>query len=72
MLGKIKYYNSERGFGFIIPDDPNESEDLFFHVRNTSGREPQKGDEVSYDVMEGRRGAEGCDVVVTRSANPES
>lgn len=33
MTGTIKYYNTDRGFGFIRPDD--EPGEVFFHIQDT-------------------------------------
>lgn len=48
--GEIKFFNANKGFGFIIPDDG--SEDVFFHITRClfSGVEPMKGDRVGYNV----------------------
>ncbi len=51
--GIIKFKDSEKGFGFIKPDDG--SEDIFFHVTKVKG-EVDKDDEVSYEIGQGKRG----------------
>ena len=52
-LGRVKWYNSEKGYGFIEPDDG--SRDLFFHVTDVSMYvdEPETGTRASY--IEGER-----------------
>jgi len=55
--GKVKWFNEQKGFGFITPDDG--SDDLFVHHTSImvegfrSLREEQK---VEYEVGEGRKG----------------
>lgn len=51
--GTVKFFNTGKGFGFITQED---GKDLFFHVSEIQGREPQEGDKVEYEVGEGRKG----------------
>ena len=55
--GTIKWYDHNKGFGFIIADDG--SEDLFVHYTGISsgGRKSlNEGDKVTYEAVQGRRG----------------
>lgn len=60
MQGKVKYFNGEKGYGFIS----NEGIDLFVHVSQILGQSLNKGDIVSYDLGEGRKGPEAQNVQV--------
>jgi len=51
--GKVKFFNTSKGFGFITQ---NEGEDLFFHVSELRVDTVHEGDQIEYDVGEGRRG----------------
>lgn len=54
MYGVVKFYNSEKAFGFIQPDE--EMEDLFFHKTACPDGVPQEGDTVQFQVSEGPKG----------------
>lgn len=54
--GKVKFYNSEKRFGFIVPDDG--SKDVFFHSSGLTSPDvqPQEEDVFEYDLEDGERG----------------
>ena len=57
--GTVKFFNTEKGFGFIVPDDG--SKDVFVH--KTGIREPiREGDKVTYDVEQGPKGVNAVNV----------
>jgi CspA family cold shock protein len=63
--GTVKWFNGEKGFGFISPEEGGK--DVFVHFSNISGsgyRSLNEGDTVTYTVQEGRKGPEAVDVTV--------
>ena len=61
--GKIKFFNKDKGFGFIERDGGEK--DLFVHITQIPrGHEVREGDPVSFDIGEGRRGLVACNVTV--------
>ncbi len=59
--GKVKFFNESKGFGFIIPEVGEK--DVFVHANGLIDQ-IQDGDEVSYDVEEGRKGPHAVNVRV--------
>ncbi|MFH1056908.1 MAG: cold shock domain-containing protein [Candidatus Micrarchaeota archaeon] len=54
MKGKVKMFNTERGFGFITGDD---GKDVYVHTSAIEGGVALAvGDAVEYDVESGERG----------------
>ena len=65
--GVVKWFHSEKGYGFISPDDG--SEDLFAHFKNIrrerDGRlDLEEGQHVEFSVEEGDKGLLAADIVV--------
>jgi len=60
--GTIKFFNAQKGFGFIAPDGGGK--DLFVHANNVLGdpKSLREGQKVEYVVGEGRKGPEATEV----------
>ncbi len=61
--GKVKWFNAEKGFGFITGEDGN---DVFVHysaIQSEGFKTLDEGQEVSYDLTEGPRGIQATNVV---------
>jgi len=54
MQGKVKFFNSSKGYGFIVDDETGE--DVFVHVTSLNGLKINEGDKVEYVIEEGERG----------------
>lgn len=65
--GTVKWFNSEKGFGFIAQDGGGP--DVFAHYSNIAGngyRELQEGETVTFDVTQGQKGPQAENI--TRAA----
>ena len=63
--GTVKWFNAEKGFGFIAPED---GDDLFIHISNVDPADAQRisdNDPVEFEVRPGRKGDEAYDVRIT-------
>lgn len=66
--GTVKWFDGEKGFGFITPEDGGK--DLFVHFSNIQGsgyRSLTEGAKVSFEVGEGRKGPEATDVQLSEA-----
>ena len=71
MKGKVKWFNDQKGYGFITPEDG--SKDLFVHHTSIMGsgfKTLAEGATVSYDAEEGPKGPSAANVVVVGLARP--
>jgi CspA family cold shock protein len=59
--GKVKFFNTEKGFGFIVPEESGN--DIFVHANGLID-EVREDDQVEYDVEEGRKGMNAVNVKV--------
>jgi CspA family cold shock protein len=63
MEGKVKWFNAEKGFGFIEKEDGG---DVFVHFSSIQGEGYKSLDEnerVQFDVVQGNRGPQAANVV---------
>lgn len=63
LQGTVKFFNSEKGFGFI--KDNNNGEDIFVHVSGLID-EVKENDPVEYDLQQGRKGMNAVNVTIIK------
>lgn len=66
MQGKIKWFSSEKGYGYIVGED---GKDYYFNVREVKGAElPSNGDTVTFEPGQGKKGPRATAVAITSKA----
>lgn len=63
VLGTVKWFNSEKGFGFIAPE--NGGNDVFVHhtaIQGSGYKSLNEGERVSFEVTRGPKGDQASNV----------
>ena len=63
--GTVKWFNSEKGFGFITPDDGSADVFVHFSAIATDGYKAlDEGQQVEFDVTQGQKGPQAENVCI--------
>ena len=61
--GKVKWFNNQKGYGFITPESGN---DVFVHhtaIQGDGYKTLEEGQEVEFDIVKGDKGEQATNVV---------
>lgn len=65
MKGTVKWFNAQKGFGFITSEENNE--DIFVHfsgIASEGFKSLDEGQQVTFDTTQGNRGLQAVNVCV--------
>jgi CspA family cold shock protein len=72
MKGKVKWFSSKKGYGFI---DCEDGRSIFVHytdIQSDGYKTLNEGDEVTFDVQETEKGPKAINVVTTKRSKKKS
>ena len=63
MLGRVKWFNAEKGYGFIERKTAMATCSHFSAIKEEGFKSLQEGQTVEFDIVEGERGPQASNVV---------
>ena len=63
MTGTVKWFNAEKGYGFISVED---GDDVFAHfsaIQSDGFKTLEEGQKVNFDIVQGSRGPQAANIV---------
>ncbi|WBW99188.1 cold shock domain-containing protein [Oceanirhabdus sp. W0125-5] len=64
MTGTVKWFNAEKGFGFITTEEGNDVFAHFSQINKEGYKSLEEGQKVSFDIIEGQKGPQAGSIEV--------
>ena len=64
MTGTVKWFNSEKGYGFITTDEGNDIFAHFSQIQKDGFKTLEEGEDVSFEVVDGDKGPQATNITV--------
>lgn len=64
MSGTVKWFNSEKGYGFITGEDGKDVFAHFSQIQSNGFKTLEEGQEVTFDVVQGQKGPQAENIQV--------
>ena len=63
MNGKVKWFNAEKGYGFITAEDGKDVFAHFSQIQKDGFKTLEEGEMVSFEITEGQKGPQASNIV---------
>ncbi len=63
MNGTVKWFNAEKGYGFITTEEGNDVFAHFSQIQQAGFKALEEGQNVTFDVVEGQKGLQAENII---------
>jgi CspA family cold shock protein len=63
MKGTVKWFNDEKGYGFITSEDGKDVFAHFSQIQKDGFKKLEEGEEVTFDITDGQKGPQASNIV---------
>ena len=64
MKGSVKWFNAEKGYGFITTEEGNDVFAHFSQINKEGFKTLEEGQEVEFEVVEGQKGLQAENITI--------
>ena len=66
MNGTVKWFNAEKGYGFITGEDGKDVFAHFSQIQSSGFKSLEEGQEVTFEVAQGQKGLQAENIQIVR------